>query len=55
MIRGCGALPHAPAGRSSPCTPGTSDGRANRRPGCLQRESQTFHGYGEQNALTGDK
>ena len=20
----CGALPHAPAGRSSPCTPGTS-------------------------------
>ena len=29
--RGCGALPHAPAGRSSPCTPGTSNGRA--RPG----------------------
>ena len=25
---GCGALPHAPAGRSSPCTPGTSCGRA---------------------------
>ena len=25
---GCGALPHAPAGRSSPCTPGTSAGRA---------------------------
>ena len=24
LIRGCGALPHAPAGRSSPCTPGTS-------------------------------
>ena len=24
----CGALPHAPAGRSSPCTPGTSCGRA---------------------------
>ena len=23
-IWGCGALPHAPAGRSSPCTPGTS-------------------------------
>ena len=24
LIRGCGALPHTPAGRSSPCTPGTS-------------------------------
>ena len=24
MIGGCGALPHTPAGRSSPCTPGTS-------------------------------
>ena len=28
--KGCGALPHAPAGRTSPCTPGTSDGRAYR-------------------------
>ncbi len=27
-VGGCGALPHAPAGRSSPCTPGTSCGRA---------------------------
>ena len=33
MIGGCGALPHAPAGRSSPCTPGTSDGRANKHAG----------------------
>ena len=23
-LKGCGALPHTPAGRSSPCTPGTS-------------------------------
>ena len=33
---GCGALPHAPAGRSSPCTPGTSDGRAQEATGEAQ-------------------
>ena len=41
MIGGCGALPHAPAGRSSPCTPGTSDGRANKHNGItLYKENQ---------------
>ena len=33
-LEGCGALPHTPAGRSSPCTPGTSvTCQQARRPG----------------------